>query len=71
MLLKAKIGKIDGDRAFIALTDGQQFTIPLESIHGTPKSDSDLRILISTGSADQPETQDLARSILNELIGAK
>lgn len=69
MFLKGKIEQLDETNAMIRLNDGQALRTAISTIHGTPKMGSDLKIIISTGSADQPETQDLARALLNELIG--
>jgi hypothetical protein len=71
MTLKATILSIDTDSAIIKLPDGQTLNIALSAIHGTPKIGADIRVLFSMGTADQNETQDLARTLLNELIGTE
>lgn len=68
MMLKATIETIDASVATIRINDGQILKIPVDAIYGTPKVGAEIRILCSTGIADQPETQDLARALLNELI---
>lgn len=68
MILKATIETIEATIATIRTADGQTLKIPVNSIQGTPKIGGEIRILFSTGLADQPETQDLARALLNELV---
>lgn len=68
MTLKATIDAIDADIVTIRTMDGQTIKTSIDAIHGTPKIGNEIRILFSTGMADQAETQDLARALLNELI---
>lgn len=69
MTLKATVATIGSDSVTIKLPDGQILNVQLSAIHGTPKVGSDIHLLLSTGIADRPETQDLARALLNELMG--
>lgn len=68
MTLKATVETLSAETAILRTMDGQLLTIPTSAIHGVPAMGGEVRILVSTGMADQPQTQDLARELLNELI---
>jgi hypothetical protein len=68
MIVKATIEAIETDVVTLKFTDGQLLRVPTEAIHGTASIGAQITLLLSTGIADQPNTQDLARALLNELI---
>jgi hypothetical protein len=71
MSLKANIEAIEANIATLRLPDGQILKIALADIHGTPKIGTEIHVLVSVGTADQSNTQDLARTLLNELISTE
>ena len=68
-MMQVKITKIENNKANVALPDGQTFNIPLSLIKGEPQTDSIAYLMIATPGAEGEAGADMARNLLNELIG--
>ena len=63
-----KLKSLDGDRAVLTLPDGQELKWPKAFLPENLKVGQELRLLVHDKETDEKERQEIARTLLNELI---
>ena len=66
--LTAVIDRFEEDRAVLRFQDGQELTIPKDRLTGSMNESSSVRVYVMDDAIDQKRREDLAKSILNELL---
>ena len=69
-MLKAKITDIASDRVSLELPDGQTVHVPPSAFDGVPEAGKDAALLIVPIGGQEAGKQEIARRLLNELMGS-
>lgn len=67
--LRAVIDRIEGDVAVLRFEDSQEFSIARQSLVNGISEGSSVKVYILDDKIDQQRREDLAKSILNEVLG--
>lgn len=62
------IERFDGTSAIIALSDGQSVRWPIQDLPKDCAVGTAVRLLLKTSASDQADREQLAKSILNEIL---
>ena len=69
-MLNAKLTSISDEKAIVSFEDGQQLTIPISAIEGTPKEGQECAVIIAALGTEDAGRQRIAQHLLNELLKA-
>ena len=67
-MVKAKITKIEGETATIALADGQTLVLPIKALEGECKAGQEVGLLAVALGSEDAGRQKIAQHLLNELM---
>ncbi len=68
MSQRAKVLSINNDRATITFNDGQSLTLPVSSIEGAIKVNSEIVFMAAALESEDAGRERLSRDLLNELL---
>lgn len=66
--IKGTIERFEDAVAIIALADGQQIKWPIKTLPDGCAVGSTVRLILKTSESDQADREQLAKSILNEIL---
>ena len=67
--LRLTVRSVEGERLTAETERGEAWTLPLSAVHGTPRPGMELRVIAAAAGSEDAGKTELARSILNELLG--
>jgi len=66
--LQAVIDRIEHGSAVLRFADGQELSLPIQSLVGGMREGSSVKVYVLDDAIDQQRREELAKSILNEVL---